>query len=155
MVTWAVKNSNANDRLLRGPNSWVISVVSTSALVVIGQCNSFDVVENDNCVSAKQNRGGNLEGGSLRWQGWWKDPWQLMSHEIQRRHAGTQETLLNKTNKGNYRFELWELICFFVFFCVPTWRFCTTWLISCKQSIYFTEFCFLVLSFVYIGWQGL
>ena len=43
-----------------------MSMVSTSALVVIGQCNSFDVVENHNCVSAKQNRGGNLEGESLR-----------------------------------------------------------------------------------------
>ena len=87
-------------------------MVSTSALVVIGQCNSFDVVENRNCVSAKQNRGGNLEGESLRWQGWWKDPLQLTSHAIQRRHAGTEETLLNKTSKGNYHFELWELICF-------------------------------------------
>ena len=36
----------------------MISVVLASALVVIGQCNSFDVVENHNCVSAKQNRGG-------------------------------------------------------------------------------------------------
>ena len=87
-------------------------MVSTSALVVIGQCNSFDVVENHNCVSAKQNRGGNLEGESLRWEGWWINPLQVMSHVIQRRHAGTQETLLNKTNKGNYHFELWELICF-------------------------------------------
>lgn len=108
MVTWAVKNSNAKDRRLLEPNSYLISVVSTSARVMIGQCNSFDIVENHNRVSAKQNRGGNLEGESLRWQGWWINPLQVMSHVIQRRHAGTQETLLNKTNKGNYHFELFK-----------------------------------------------
>ena len=77
----------------------MISVVSTSALVVIGQCNSFDVVENHNCVSAKQNKGGNLEPFAADESRDTKTSWWDARDALEQ-------------DKGNYHFELWEPICF-------------------------------------------
>ena len=56
-------------------------------------------------------------------------PLQLAIHVVQNRHAGTQKSYWDKTNKGNYHLKL----CMpFVGlapecnFCVSVWRFCTT-----------------------------
>ena len=52
---------------------------------------------------------------------------------------------LEQDKKRKLPFCIMRANFFLLSFCVPTWRFCTTWLISCKQSVYFSEFCFLVL----------
>ena len=69
---------------------------------------------------------------------------QLAIHVVQNRRAGEQKSHWEKTNKENYHLKL--CMSFFVLsqcdFCSPAWRFCTTWMASCKGPIV----CFVVKS---------
>ena len=62
---------------------------------------------------------------------------QLAIHVVQNRRAGEQKSHWDKTNNANYHFKL--CMAFLVFFqcdfCSPAWRFCTTWMASCKGPI--------------------
>ena len=59
---------------------------------------------------------------------------QLSNHVVQNCQTGKQMThwdLLNKANK--FEFSLFNMSEYII--CSPVWRFCTTWLLSCKRPI--------------------
>ena len=67
------------------------------------------------------------------------DPLQLAIQVVQNRRTGEQKSHWHKTNKGNYHLKVCNMSFFFVLsqydFCSPAWRFCTTWMASCKEPI--------------------
>ena len=59
---------------------------------------------------------------------------QLSNHMVQNRQTGEQMShwdLLNKATK--FEFSLFNISQYII--CSPVWRFCTTWLLSCKRPI--------------------